>query len=388
MSASFLRFLRSGPPPPNVVLLPDAVFFTRAVPIAAGATPAESTAQIELALETTAPFPLAQLYYGYYWTPGSERALIFAAYRRRFTTDQTAEWQGAQLVLPRFATVLGASVQPATSVILNAAEGLTGISWDASPVPARVLFRPVPADASQEDRSRVREELLALLGGTKTVIDLPEPPVADPAHSDREIVFRSGELVSALPRAVTSALDVRDKGELGALRAAQRRDVLLWRVTLGAAAALLLLGLGELALIGGRAWQQVRLTQVRAQQPLVEKITGLDEQARRIEELATKRLLPLEMVTVLVGEDGARKPGDIQFTRVEATQAGGLYTVRIEGITNNTAQVNAYGATLAALPEIDKVDPHVAQMRGNITSFTITVTFKPDAVKPVSGSAE
>jgi hypothetical protein len=388
MSASFLRFLRSGPPPPNVVLLPDAMFFTRAVPIAAGATPAEATAQIELALETTAPFPLAQLYYGSYWAPGSERALIFASYRRRFTTDQTAQWQGAQLVLPTFATVLGASVQPATSVILSSPEGFTGVLWDASPVPARVLFRPVTAEASEEERSRAREELLRLLGGSKTVIDLPEPPAADPAHTDREIVLRSGELVSVLPRTVTTALDVRDKGELAALRAAQKRDVLLWRVTLGAAAALLLLGLGELALIGGRAWQQVRLTQVRAQQPLVEKITSLDEQARRIEELATKRLLPLEMVTILVGEDGARKPGDIQFTRVEATQAGGLYTVRIEGITNNTAQVNAYGATLAALPEIDKVDPHVAQMRGNITSFTITVTFKPDAVKPVSGPAE
>ena len=31
MSASFLSTLRAGPPPPRIALLPDALFFTRAV---------------------------------------------------------------------------------------------------------------------------------------------------------------------------------------------------------------------------------------------------------------------------------------------------------------------------------------------------------------------
>ena len=67
MSASPLSFLRAGPPPPTVALLPDALFFTRAVPITTGATAAEAAAQIELALEAVSPFPLAQLYYGWFW---------------------------------------------------------------------------------------------------------------------------------------------------------------------------------------------------------------------------------------------------------------------------------------------------------------------------------
>jgi hypothetical protein len=82
---SFLATLRAGPPPPKVALLPDGLFFTRAVSVAAGATPGEAASQIELALEAVSPFPIAQLYYGYYWVPGSESALVFAAYRRRFT---------------------------------------------------------------------------------------------------------------------------------------------------------------------------------------------------------------------------------------------------------------------------------------------------------------
>jgi hypothetical protein len=69
MCASPLNFLRKGPPPPNVVLLPDALFFTRAIPVSAGASATEALSQVELALETISPFPLAQLYYGAYWVP-------------------------------------------------------------------------------------------------------------------------------------------------------------------------------------------------------------------------------------------------------------------------------------------------------------------------------
>ncbi|MDO8540828.1 MAG: hypothetical protein Q7S40_10365 [Opitutaceae bacterium] len=381
-----LSFLRSGPPPPEVALLPDSMFFTRSVPVIAGSTPVEAASQIELALEAISPFPLAQLYYGWFWPPGSERAFVFAAYRRRFTTDQTAVWAGAELVLPTFASLFAAEVPPATTIVLGSADGLTAVHWATPPVPDKVVVKTLPPEATEEDRARLRDELLREIGGSKTVIDLAEPPVADLAAHDREIVFRAGDLVSRLPATTGSALDVRDKGELATLRAAQKRDVLLWRVTLGAAAALLLIGLGEVALFGGRAWQQVRMTQLRAQQPLVDKIMHLAEQAIRIEELATKRLLPLEMVTVLVGEDGARKPSDIQFTKVKAEQASGLYTVYIDGITNNTAQVNAYGATLAQLPQVERVDPQIAAMRGNVTTFRLTVVFKPDAVKPVSGT--
>src|SRR5215207_2347590 len=106
MSASPLRFLRAGPPPPKVALLPDALFFTRSVAVTKGATQAEAASQVELALEAVSPFPLAQLYYGWFWVPGSEHALVSASYRRRFTADQTAAWEGSELVMPAFAAAL------------------------------------------------------------------------------------------------------------------------------------------------------------------------------------------------------------------------------------------------------------------------------------------
>lgn len=386
MCASPLRFLRAGPPPPRVALLPDALFFTRSVPITKGATQAEAGAQIELALESVSPFPLAQLYYGWFWVPGSEYSLVFAAYRRRFTTEQTAAWEGAELVLPGFAAVVGADVLAATTVLLNSAEGWTAVYWEQPGVPAKVVFSPLDLEATEDDRARVREEVLREIGGSKKVIELESPLMADPAATDREIVFRSGEVVSRIPAPAASALDVRDKGELAALRNAHKRDVLLWRIALGSAAALLLLFIGELALLGGREWQRVRMRQYDAQKPLVDKIASVHKLTNLIEDLATKRLLPLEMVTQLVGENNERLPADILFTRVHAEQAQGLYTLVIEGKTDNSAQVNAYEATVANLPSVQNAKATISQVSGTRATFTLVVNFKPNSLKPTGTS--
>ena len=79
MANSPLQSLRDGPPPPKVALLPDGLFFVRAVGIDASNAPgsaltaAEVASQVELALEAIAPFPLAQVYYGHFWLPGAGR---------------------------------------------------------------------------------------------------------------------------------------------------------------------------------------------------------------------------------------------------------------------------------------------------------------------------
>ncbi|MSU47861.1 MAG: hypothetical protein EXS37_01995 [Opitutus sp.] len=382
MCASPLSFLRSGPPPPKVALLPDALFFTRSVAVTVDAKPAEAAMQVELALEAYSPFPLAQLYYGWFWTPGAERALVFAAYRRRFTSEQTAAWEGAELVLPAFVAAVGADVKRATTIVLTSPDGLTAVHWETPAVPGKVLFRPVDPEASPEDRATARAELLRAFEGSKRVIDLVSPPAPEPARSDREIVFKSGDLVSRLPASVAAAIDVRDKGALAALRNARKRDVILWRVALGCAAALLLLIVGELALSGGGLWQKNRARQYGAQKPVVDKIESTFQLANRIEELATKRLLPLEMVTHLVGEDRDRLPPEILFTRVQADTTRGLYTIFVEGKTTNPAQVNAYETTLKALPACQNVEAKFSQLSGDKATFTLTVTFKPEALTP------
>lgn len=362
-------------------MVPDAMFFTRTVPVAADATSAQVAAQVELALETLSPFPVAQLYHGHYWKPGLAHAFVFAAYRRRFTAEQTASWAGAELVVPIFATVFGAEVAPATTIVLSTAEGFTAVHWETAAIPARVIFHPLLPEATEADRLQARDELLRAAGGTRKVVDVAAPLEIDDSGNDDEFVFRAGDFNSRLPASIASALDVRDKAQLAELRRVQLRDLWLWRTALGSAALIALLAVGEVALWAGNTlWQQPRLAKLKAQAPVVEKIDNAQKLTNRIEELTTRRLLPLEMIEV-----ARQKPDSIQWLRVTTN---GLDTLIIEAQTNNTGEINVYKAALRNLPQCEKVETEREQIGANgMTTFTLTIGFKPGTLKPETPAA-
>ena len=382
MCASPLEFLRSGPPPPRVVLVPDAVFFSRSIAVPSGASGAEVVSQVGLALEALSPFPLSQLYFGYHRPAGAARALAFAAYRRRFTADQLSEWAGADHVMPAFAAILGCEAGPGATVILSAADGLTAVHWDEGPVPSAVLHHSLAPDATDEARSQARASLLGSLGGAGRVLDLPSPPVAQPGRSDSELVFEAGGVPSRLASEVAAALDVRDKADLEALARARRRDLILWRTAIGALAACAVLALGELSLLGAGLWQSARVAKVAAQRPTVDRIMEEQDLARHIADLSTKRLLPLEMISVVSPEVALPKsPTSIQFLRA---QTSGLYTIMIEAQTTNAGEIAGYKTALEQAPACEKVEIKDQRARDNVVSFTLVVTFKPAALAPAT----
>jgi hypothetical protein len=384
MANSPLQFFRAGPPPPKVALLPDGLFFVRAVGIdssnapGGSLTPAEIASQVELALEAIAPFPLAQVYYGHFWLPGAGRALVFAAYRRRFAPELVEAWQGAELVMPAFAALLGVPVEPATTIVLASPEGLTALHWEDGPVPSQVRFRPLPAEVTDEDRAGARDELLRHFG-SKQIVDLAGPPVAEGVRSDMETVFRCGDFISRLPAAAADALDVRDKEDLAHLRRERARSIFAWRALVGCFAVAGLLALGEILLAVGGLWQTTRLTRLHAQAPVVAEIVTAQSLADRINELANKQLLPMEMLGQIVGEKGERKPESIVFNRAATS---GQNTITVEAQTGTIGDIDTYRNTLQALPSIAKVDFKPVRSANNIANFTFVVTFKPGALKP------
>ena len=383
MCASPLSILRAGPPPPKVLLLPDALFFVRSVPVVvdpatdgAGDGASQVANQAELALEVASPFGLAQLYHGHFWLPGSDRAVVFAAYRRRFTAEQTSAWSGADIVLPTFAAILGGAVEPATTVLLSSAEGLTAVYWEKGPIPADVRFQPIPPEATDEERQLARNELLRGRESLK-IVDLADPPVAGPHRGDGEVVFSSGDFVSHMPAGSAHGLDVRDKGELAALRRSRARDVLLWRVGVGCVVLFVILALSELALFGGGLWQQARRVKFNAQAPVVAGIMTRQEIADRINDLSTKRLLPIEMLRAV----NPQPQTSIILTRAFTT---GLYMLTTDAQTQNAGEIKAYQDRLEALPACASVVIKNQQSRDNLATFTLIVTFKPEALKPMA----
>jgi len=382
MCASPFDILRGGPPAPRVAVLPDAVFFSRAIPVPPGASRAEVVSQVGLALESLSPFPLAQLYFGYFWPAGADRALAFASYRRRFTVEQLSEWAGAERVMPAFATLLGYEAKPATTLILSSAEGLTAIHWDRGPVPSVVLHQPLAPDATAEAIAEARATLIRAAGESTKIVDIPSPTAAAAGGSDRELLFESGEVRSGISAEVAAALDVRDKADLAALAKARRRDVLFWRAAIGAVALCVLLTLGEVGLLGAGLWEKTRVTKVAAQKGTVAHIMEEQELAGRIDELSTKRLLPLEMISVAAPEVAMPKnPPAIQFLRATTPAQN---TIQIEAQTNNAGEIAGYKSALERTPSIDRVEIRDQRARDNVVTFTLIITFKPGALQPAA----
>ena len=382
MCASPFDILRGGPPAPRVAVLPDAVFFSRAIPVPPGASRAEVVSQVGLALESLSPFPLAQLYFGYFWPAGADRALAFASYRRRFTVEQLSEWAGAERVMPAFATLLGYEAKPATTLILSSAEGLTAIHWDRGPVPSVVLHQPLAPDATAEAIAEARATLIRAAGESTKIVDIPSPTAPAAGGSDRELLFESGEVRSGLSAEVAAALDVRDKADLAALAKARRRDVLFWRAAIGAVALCVLLTLGEVGLLGAGLWEKTRVTKVAAQKGTVAHIMEEQELAGRIDELSTKRLLPLEMISVAAPEVAMPKnPPAIQFLRATTPAQN---TIQIEAQTNNAGEIAGYKSALERTPSIDRVEIRDQRARDNVVTFTLIISFKPGALQPAA----
>lgn len=384
MTAKLTEILKSGPPAPRVGLLPDQRFFVRVLPVPAGATATDVAMQVDLALETLSPFPPAQLYHGYYWVAGADRVLVFASYRKRFSPEQAAEWKEAELVLPVFAAVLEAAHEPATTLIFPSADGLTAVHWDSGPVPAAILTRTLAADATDEERTQVRDELLRAAGGSKAVIDLTATPEIAVSPDEKTFLFRAGEFSTQLSAASAASIDVRDKTELAAYRRARARDIGLWRILTGCAAALVFLAFAELAVVGGRAfWLKTQNTKIAAQSPMVSQVMQANEFANRIEELSNKRLLPMEMVTAIGAKE---KRGGILFTRIVANTANGVYSLQIDAQTANSADLEVYRLALLKLPTVSEATIPKPRVGPGLTTFTLYVTFKPDAIKPGSSS--
>ena len=376
-----------GSAPPRVVLLNDSRFFVRSLPVSATATAAEIAAQVELALETLSPFPVSQLYHGHLWKPGSGHALVFAAYRRRFTAEETESWSTADLVVPSFVTAASLALETGATVIVSANDAMTAVYWgEPGPIPSRVATEPLPGEAGPDERAGIRDGLLRTVGGKGVVMEL-DPPVAIGGNPDsRDHAFLASGRTLRLAAADTEAIDVRDKVELAARRRARARDTALWRTFVGLLALLILAAVGEGVLVGLRAWQKARQGLLDERQPQVERIMAQQTLATRIEELSTKRLKPFEMITLVTvgGNPGTQKPVSIQFVR---TANSGLYTLEIEAQTKVGGDLSLYQAALRNNPTVASVEVTKQDVRDATTTFVLVVTFKPEALaSPAAGA--
>jgi hypothetical protein len=172
---------------------------------------------------------------------------------------------------------------------------------------------------------------------------------------------------------------VRDKEFLAVRRTELKRDLLLWRgfaACVGGLAAMLLL---EAGLLAGGFWLKSLKGTVQQQAPAVQRIETAQTLSTRIEEMTRRRLMPFEMLALV----NQSRPASIQFTRTATT---GLYSLEIEAQTTNAADVGQYEAVLRAATELAGIETRDLRSRDGLTTFILTVTFKPESLHREAGT--
>lgn len=366
----------------GVQLLPSDRFFIRTVSLAPGA---DTATQVALAWESLAPFPPAQLYHGWLKEARGDRALVFAAFRKRFSADEAAAWPEAAAVLPDFLAMVGRPPDRALIRLLSGPTGLVALAWDgAGELPALVLARETEPSTAETQQAALLTELRERTGLADAPVQIFAGTVVSRGPNSRgEIALelaRPGEPWTTVlgPKVVESA-DVRDKEFLGTLRVGRKRDLFLWRgfaACLGGLAALMLI---EAGLFFAGIWLQDAKGALAQQAPAVQRIETAQALSARIEEMTQRRLMPFEMLAV-VNRD---RPASVQFVRATTS---GLYILEIEAQTGNAADVGGYEAVLRAHPGLAAVETRDLRSRDGQTTFILSVTFKPETLQREGGS--
>lgn len=366
----------------GIVLLPSDRFFIRTIPLVAGR---DMAPQVTLAVESLAPFPLNQLYYGWRLAVTGDQALVFATYRKRFTSDESAKWADAAAVLPSFLALLGAPPVGPTIRLLAEGRGITVVAWDGTgSLPVAVLARETEAPDDRAERAALVAEIRNRTGLAGAPVEEFSGPVsvnAQPGGRQAVTLELAGAhaLKTPLTRREVESADVRDKEFLAGWRGSQKRDLFLWRAFaagLGGLAAMLLL---EAGLFAGGGWLKGLKDDLKQQAPAVQRIETAQALSTRIEEMTQRRLMPFEMLALI----NQNRPGSVQFLRAATT---GLLTMEIEAQTADAAAVGQYEAILRAAPALAAVETRDLRSREGLTTFMLSVTFKPESLQPGEGT--
>jgi hypothetical protein len=369
------RFLPAVPSAPPLLLARGDAFFVRRVDLAAGEPLGP---QVTLALEGMAPFPPEQLFFGHLPAPDGSAALVFAAFRRRFSAEETEGWDGAALVTAEFAPLLAArpAADGATTdgAVLHVGEQrVVALAWRAGlELPVATLVRT----GGEESVDAVLAELFERGGlpadaGVRRI----EGPLSLVAATDGSVTACAGETVlGPWPAEWVRSGDVRDTEFLAGRRRAEIRDRWLWRGLLGAAAVLVLaavldVGAGVLGAVTKR-----REARIAAQAPDVRQTETAQTLANRIAELSEKRLKPFEMLALI----NPARPESVVFQRAVTR---GLLKIEIEAQAQNAEDVGNYARSLKEQPGVASAAARDIRAREGITSFILDVEFKAEALK-------
>lgn len=352
----------------SAALLPGNRFFVRLIAL----EPENIESQVSLAIETVSPFPPEQMLMGYITSTDNKWALAYAAHRRRFTAEESFAWPDDCQVIPEFLALLGERPDRGGILIHEGTELLTGLAWNEN--------QPLPSSIIVVDKKDSSPELLA-----KEIIERAGLPSGTPVinkrgeffstRNDSQLVLscNNGKLFLLSSNQLDSA-DIRDADFLSARRKKERVNKLIWNTARIAVGIIIVSFIFDISafLINWRS-NNLRLIN-ESRQPIIQEIESAQAISARITEMNTKAPLPLEMLAVV----NENRPSTVDFQRVSCKNNT---QIEIEARTTNASDVYAFEKSLKERSEISFVATKDMRARDNFTTFSVTITFKPETLR-------
>jgi hypothetical protein len=374
MSSLLQRWLPK-PLPTEAVLLPADRFFVMRVELDP-ATPARS--QVELALEASSPFPANQLLLGLVHGADGRSALAFAAHKRRFTAEEIASWPASSTVVPEFLALLGQNPNANAVLVHFNDERAIALAWRANESLPTSMVSFATADGTPE-AAAAEAALLAELPANTPVIKITGAIKGRGDDKGLSVGVVDGPNYHVASRSLDDA-DVRDAGFLEKRRGQAAWEKRAWLMAQITAACLLLAALAD-ASAAIIHWRTNEVTAVLdSNRTKVEELEGLNSLAAKISELGDNRPLPFEMLSVV----NSRRPASLTFQGI-ACKGGAV--LEVEAKTTRPEDVSAFEQALRAESTlISKAETRDLRARDGNTTFTITITFRADALRKAAKS--
>lgn len=375
MSAPLSKLLGEVQRPPGAALVPATRFFVRRVPIDGE----DVAGQVALALETASPFPAEQMLVGHVTAADGRSALAYAAHRRRFTTEESFAWPDDCQVVPEFLALCGHRPTGDGVTVHRGEERLIALAWKAGePLPAAVLSAE-RADADEAGLAREAAERGGLAEGWTTET-LAGPLLGDQAETQLTLRAEDGRPY-VLPKRALDDADIRDADFLSERRKKERVNLVLWNLVRASAAVLVAAALLDAAglFLGWRnaSGQET----VDGRRELVADLESAQAVSNRILEMGAKRPLPLEMLALI----NEHRPSAVEFQQVTCKSN---VLLEVEARTTNAGDIGEYEKALSALPEVASVVSSDIRARDSNTTFSMTVTFRLDALRKAVAAAK
>ena len=352
----------------SAALLPGNRFFVRLIEL----EPDNIASQVSLAIETVSPFPSEQMLVGYITSSDNKWALAYAAHRRRFTPEESFAWPDDCQVIPEFLALLGQRPDKGGILIHEGSELLTAIAWkENQPLPNCILV----IDKKDGDSESLTKEVINRTGlPTSTpVVRTSGEFLSERSDSQLILSCNKGKAFQLSSNQLDDA-DIRDADFLATRRKKERVNKLLWNTARVAAGIIILSFIFEISafLINWRS-NNLRLIN-EGRQPVIQEIESAQAISARITEMNTKAPLPLEMLAVA----NNHRPATVDFQRVSCKNNT---QIEIEARTTNASDVYTFEKSLKETTEVSFVATKDMRARDNFTTFSVTITFKPETLR-------